>query len=85
MTDGSSNRACRGRSDIAGALGHGRSTDYIPALEACDPRRFGMAVAELDGTVHGVGDWREPFSTQSLTKVFTLALDLAREGDELWE
>lgn len=44
-----------------------------------------MAVAELDGTVYGVGDWREPFSTQSITKVFTLALDLAREGDELWE
>lgn len=36
---------------------------------------------------HGVrrGDWRQPFSTQSITKVFTLALDLAREGDELWE
>jgi glutaminase len=44
-----------------------------------------MAVAELDGTVYGVGDWRQPFSTQSITKVFTLALDLAREGDELWE
>ncbi|MGW3289341.1 glutaminase [Streptomyces sp. NPDC001002] len=65
--------------------GRGRPADYIPALAACDPRRFGMAVAELDGTVYGVGDWREPFSTQSITKVFTLALDLAREGDELWE
>jgi glutaminase len=63
----------------------GRPADYIPALAACDPRSFGMAVAELDGTVYGVGDWREPFSTQSITKVFTLALDLAREGDGLWE
>ena len=57
--------------------GEGKVADYIPALAACDPRSFGMAVAELDGTVYGVGDWREPFSTQSLTKVFTLALDLA--------
>ncbi|MFC8126377.1 glutaminase [Streptomyces sp. NPDC057302] len=63
----------------------GRPADYIPALAACDPRRFGMAVAEPDGTVYGVGDWRHPFSAQSITKVFTLALDLAREGDELWE
>jgi glutaminase len=63
----------------------GRPADYIPALAACDPRSFGMAVAELDGTVYGVGDWREPFSTQSITKVFTLALDLAQEGDALWE
>lgn len=63
----------------------GRPADYIPALAACDPRRFGMAVAEPDGTVYGVGDWRQPFSAQSITKVFTLALDLAREGDALWE
>ena len=54
--------------------GRGRPADYIPALAACDPRRFGMAVAELDGTVYGVGDWRHPFSTQSITKVFTLSL-----------
>ncbi|MFJ7904945.1 glutaminase [Streptomyces sp. NPDC096198] len=63
----------------------GRPADYIPALAARDPRRFGMAVAELDGTVYGVGEWKQPFSTQSITKVFTLALELAREGDELWE
>ncbi|MET8212774.1 glutaminase [Streptomyces sp. NPDC005373] len=71
--------------EIEQTPGRGRPADYIPALAACDPRQFGMAVAELDGTVYGVGDWQQPFSTQSLTKVFTLALVLAREGDELWE
>lgn len=71
--------------EIEKTPGRGRSAGYIPALAACDPYRFGMAVAELDGTVYGVGDWRQPFSTQSITKVFTLALDLAREGDALWE
>ncbi|MER7203889.1 glutaminase [Streptomyces sp. CB01635] len=71
--------------EIEQTPGRGRPADYIPALAACDPRRFGMAVAELDGTVYGVGDWQQPFSTQSLTKVFTLALVLAREGDELWK
>ncbi|MDQ1040647.1 glutaminase [Streptomyces sp. V3I8] len=71
--------------EIARSPARGRPADYIPALAACDPARFGMAVAELDGTVYGVGDWRQPFSTQSITKVFTLALDLAREADELWE
>ncbi|WP_107056066.1 glutaminase [Streptomyces griseus] len=72
-------------SEIAGTPARGRPADYIPALASRDPRSFGMAVAEPDGTVYGVGDWREPFSTQSITKVFTLALDLAREGAELWE
>ncbi|MFF5015235.1 glutaminase [Streptomyces sp. NPDC001165] len=71
--------------EIGRTPGRGRPADYIPALAARDPRSFGMAVAELDGTVYGVGDWRQPFSTQSITKVFTLALELAREGDELWE
>lgn len=71
--------------EIAGIPGRGRPAHYIPALADRDPRSFGMAVAELDGTVYGVGEWREPFSTQSLTKVFTLALGLAREGDQLWE
>ncbi|MFC4326336.1 glutaminase [Streptomyces andamanensis] len=71
--------------EISHTPGSGRPADYIPALAACDPRSFGMAVAELDGTVYGVGEWRQPFSAQSVTKVFTLALDLAREGDELWE
>ncbi|MBQ0826820.1 glutaminase [Streptomyces tagetis] len=71
--------------EIERTPGRGRPADYIPALAALDPRRFGMAVAEPDGTVHGVGDWRQPFSAQSITKVFTLALDLAREGDTLWE
>ncbi|MFB6841612.1 glutaminase [Streptomyces sp. NPDC056361] len=70
--------------EVAELTERGTPADYIPALAAGDPRRFGMAVAELDGTVYGVGDWQHPFSTQSVTKVFTLALALAGEGDELW-
>ncbi|MFD5109974.1 glutaminase [Streptomyces cinereoruber] len=70
--------------EIAELAERGTPADYIPALAAGDPAGFGMAVAELDGTVYGVGDWRRPFSTQSVTKVFTLALALAGEGDTLW-
>ncbi|GHG22387.1 glutaminase [Streptomyces zaomyceticus] len=70
--------------EIAELTERGTPADYIPALAAGDPTDFGMAVAELDGTVYGVGDWRHPFSTQSVTKVFTLALALAGEGDTLW-
>ncbi|MFC5957315.1 glutaminase, partial [Streptomyces pratens] len=35
--------------EIESMPGRGRPADYIPALAACDPHRFGMAVAELDG------------------------------------
>ncbi|NOK32544.1 glutaminase [Corallococcus exercitus] len=65
-------------------LGQGRVATYIPALAAVDPHRFGMALATVEGDVYGVGDWREPFSIQSISKVFTLALTLARDGDALW-
>ncbi|MFJ6757039.1 MULTISPECIES: glutaminase [unclassified Streptomyces] len=71
--------------DIAPLLGSGTPAEYIPALAEVDPRHFGMAVADLDGNVFGVGDWQVPFSAQSITKVFALALALAEGGDSLWE
>ncbi|MEU3302625.1 MULTISPECIES: glutaminase [unclassified Streptomyces] len=71
--------------DVEPLLGTGTPAEYIPALAAVDPGRFGMAIAGLDGTVHGVGDWERAFSTQSVTKVFALALALSLGGDSLWE
>jgi glutaminase len=71
--------------EIAATPGRGRPADYIPALAEADPHRFGIAVAEPDGTVYGAGDWRHPFSAQSITKVFTLALVLSMDGEALWE
>ncbi|MFF4583430.1 glutaminase [Streptomyces sp. NPDC001389] len=71
--------------DVAPLIGSGTPAEYIPALAGVDPRRFGMAVADLDGNVFGTGDWQVPFSTQSITKVFALALALAEGGDSLWE
>ncbi|MFZ3499613.1 glutaminase [Streptomyces sp. 5.8] len=71
--------------DIAPLIGSGTTAEYIPALASVDPRQFGMAIADLDGNVFGVGDWQTPFSTQSITKVFALALALAEGGDSLWE
>ncbi|MGW6570948.1 glutaminase [Streptomyces sp. NPDC054945] len=71
--------------DIAPLIGSGTPAEYIPALACVDRRQFGMAIADLDGNVYGVGDWRVPFSAQSITKVFALALALAEGGDSLWE
>ena len=63
----------------------GKVTDYIPALAAVDPTRFGIALAMTDGQVYGSGDWRLPFSIQSMSKAFSLALVLARDGEALWK
>ncbi len=65
-------------------LGTGQVADYIPALASADPGAFGMALATADGEVFGVGDFEQPFSVQSISKLFTLALTLAVGGDALW-
>ena len=49
----------------------GKVADYIPELAKIDTRKFAIAVATVDGEVFGVGDQSEPFSIQSISKVFT--------------
>ena len=70
---------------VAPLRGSGRVASYIPALAAIDPNRLGIAFADVRGTVHGAGDCDEPFSIQSISKVFTLALALEKAGSSLWE
>ncbi len=62
----------------------GKVADYIHALEAVSPDRFGIALATVDGALVGSGDFNEAFSLQSVGKAFTLALVLSRDHDALW-
>lgn len=62
----------------------GRVASYIPALQRVDPAKLGLAVATLDGNVHEVGDSAQPFSIQSISKVFSLVLAYKLVGDDLW-
>jgi len=71
--------------EVAPLIGTGNVADYIPALAGVDPMSFGMAIADLDGGVHGVGQWRQAFSVQSISKVFSLAMTLSRDGQTLWK
>lgn len=73
---------------LAAALsqaGQGKVADYIPRLRAVDPAKFGLAVATLDGGLYQAGDSGEPFSIQSISKVFALVLALRSAGDALWD
>ncbi|MGZ3306328.1 MAG: glutaminase [Asticcacaulis sp.] len=65
-------------------FGKGRPASYIPQLAAVDPLKFGMAVCTVAGAEHVMGDADEPFSAQSVTKLFALGLALNRIGDEVW-
>lgn len=70
---------------ISARSDRGEVATYIPELASVDPGHFGLAVALADGELYSVGDADMPFSIQSISKVFTLALALGMVGDKLWE
>jgi glutaminase len=72
------------RDEVRPLLSRGRVADYIPALEAVPADRFGIAVATVEGATWASGDAREPFSIQSVSKLFTLTLALRDVGERLW-
>ena len=63
----------------------GRVANYIPELANVPGERFGMAVVTLGGDVFTVGDARERFSIQSISKLFACTLAFQLLGDELWK
>lgn len=58
----------------------GAVASYIPELTKADPAWFGIALATVDGHVYEVGDTRQPFTIQSISKPFVYGLALADEG-----
>jgi glutaminase len=71
--------------EAAKAADRGHVATYIPELAKIDPAQFGIAVALPDGTTLTAGDAATPFSIQSISKVFMLAIALGRLGDQLWQ
>jgi glutaminase len=70
---------------------HGQVADYIKSIAELDPSKFGLAMVEMDGTEHVVGEVDEPFAIQSISKVFSLVVAMQKAdaaegvGKELWE
>jgi glutaminase len=52
----------------------GEVADYIPALAEASPDLFGVAMVNVYGRVHRIGDADRPFSIQSVSKPFVFAL-----------
>jgi glutaminase len=58
----------------------GKNADYIPVLAEVDPKLFGVVVVATDGQIVSNGDVDHPFSIQSISKVFSLALAMDELG-----
>ena len=63
----------------------GKVADYIPALARVDPDRFALVVRTIEGEEYATGDADMPFSIQSISKLFSLALAMEWVPDELWD
>jgi glutaminase len=67
------------------SVGVGHVANYIPALAAVSPEKFGIAIETVDGQQFQVGDAQERFSIQSISKVFNLTLGIKLAGEALWQ
>ena len=57
-------------------LKEGKNADYIKELAQVDPNIFGIALVTTDGTVYTKGDISSMVSIQSVSKVFTMAMNI---------
>ena len=71
--------------EIQPFAGIGKQADYIPALAKVDPDQFGICINTIQGETFMLGQADTRFSIQSISKVFSLAVCLSLEGDELWK
>ena len=63
----------------------GKVAQYIPALASVDPTQFALVVRTVSDDEYATGDADTPFSIQSISKLFALALAMEWVGDRLWE
>jgi glutaminase len=61
-------------------MNDGAVADYIPELTRADPSWLGIAMVTVDGHVYQVGDSRQLFTIQSISKAITYGLALEDRG-----
>jgi glutaminase len=61
----------------------GTIASYIPELAKMNPDAFSICVASVDGDVLSVGDDRQLFTIQSISKVFTYGMALEDRGRDM--
>ncbi|HEY0815193.1 MAG TPA: glutaminase A [Pseudonocardia sp.] len=79
VADPVSDLLARIHDEILTATG-GRVASYIPELAGADPDVCAVALATLDGVLYEIGEVRHPFTIQSVSKPFVLALAIQDRG-----
>ncbi len=63
----------------------GEVASYIPELAKVDKNQFGIYLNRIQGENYSAGDTSIKFSIQSVSKVLSLAMAFANEGNALWK
>lgn len=63
-------------------LTEGKVADYIPELSKANPNWFGICIATRDGQLYEVGDTRQRFTVQSISKALSYGLALEDRGED---
>ena len=71
--------------EVRPLIGGGQVADYIPALGQVNAQQFGMAICDTQGQVFGIEQYQQPFSIQSISKVFSLTLAMQTFGEDIWK
>jgi len=64
------------------SLGNGQVANYIPELAKVSPDWFGICIATRDGHLYEVGDTRQHFTIQSISKALAYGLALEDCGED---
>lgn len=72
-------------SELSKTKREGNLANYIPELAKINPNKYGIFLCSIDGSEFCIGDSLERFSIQSISKVFTLTMAFALEGENLWD
>ncbi len=59
----------------------GEVASYIPELALADPSWFGICIATVDGGLYEVGESRQEFTVQSISKPLSYGIALAQHGE----
>ncbi|UOB17011.1 glutaminase [Abyssalbus ytuae] len=70
---------------LKSAVHRGTVASYIPELGKVNGKKFGIHLLTVSGDEYGVGDYKESFSIQSISKVLALTKALNFVGTELWK
>jgi glutaminase len=62
----------------------GEVADYIPELSLVSKDHFAIALQTVGNRMYTVGDSKVQFSTQSISKLFTLTMAINIEGKSIW-